>query len=99
MASLSSPLIPSSSIVMVAPTAREERPMLLYLGSGAALAAYRRRRRIRALDDCARACDRAARHRLARLAAVGPDRAGPDLVPALALDCLAFCSLLGGLLA
>ncbi|HEX8203342.1 MAG TPA: hypothetical protein VF590_22895 [Isosphaeraceae bacterium] len=72
--------------------------MLIYMGSGAALAAYHREKRIRALAACARACNETARHCLERVESGGPDRDRLARVRVLAADCLEFCTLMVALL-
>ena len=69
--------------------------MLLYMGSGPALKAYRRAERVRGLNECAVACGAASRRfaETLRTASDGPTRG--ELVAGLkaARDCLDVCSM------
>jgi len=75
--------------------------MLLYMGRGAALAAYRREQRVRDLTECADACGRTVRGCLERLVAGPDDRTRDHLALALvsARDCLELCTLTASLMA
>jgi len=73
--------------------------MLLYMGSGAALAAYRRERRVRQLAECAEACGALFQLDRDRPEAGREDRARLALALMSARDCLALCGLTGSLLA
>ena len=71
--------------------------MLMYMGSGAALAAYRRDRRNQMLADCARACANAARACLEPPDTDGPEWSGRETLHRLAVDCEKLCSLTAAL--
>src|SRR3954447_17809229 len=71
----------------------------MYMGSGAALAAYLRRTRVEALDRCAAACGTMSRHCLERARCGGADRARRALASGLARDCGEICGLAAGLMA
>jgi hypothetical protein len=73
--------------------------MLLFMGRGASLAAYYRRRRVAAIEACAQACDDAARHARDSLRAGAGDRDALSAALAHLDDCRAFCALAAGLVA
>jgi len=71
----------------------------MYMGSGAALAAYLRRTRVEALDRCAAACGTMSRHCLELARRGGADCARHALASGLARDCGEICNLAAGLMA
>jgi hypothetical protein len=72
--------------------------MLLYMGGGAALADYYRRRRALILTDCAASCDELSRLGSERLGALGGDRATFACALVAAEDCRALCTLAASLM-
>jgi len=69
------------------------------MGSGAALAAYRRERHARTLAECAEVCGAASRFALGRPVGSGEDRARRVQASAAARDCQDLCSLAVSLMA
>jgi len=72
--------------------------VLMYMGSGAALAAYLRRTRVEALDQCATACAATSRHCLQLARAGGADSARLVFASRLTTDCGQVCALAAGLM-
>lgn len=74
--------------------------MLLYMGSGSALASYRLKQRVRVLADCASICGVATRRFAERLESNPDGRACSQLVRGMeaATDCVGWCSLAASLM-
>jgi len=70
--------------------------MLIYMGSGTALATSYRNRRIQALVECSRACGQAYRHCLDD---VGSGQTSLARIALAALGCQEFCDLTASLMA